>query len=306
MRKTILITMAAIFAVGIMAQQKMRVWKNHALVYEEDVTQIDSITFYDEFEGALNGEFSVSPTKKVRFSKGNLQYNAAVGTHQCADGTTKQGTWRFAEQQYDTINTDYSNLSISYDKWIDRFGWGCSGFNDLMPYCISCYSIESSIANSYYDWGEYVPISNGGSTPGTWRIMTAKEWTYLFLQRDNASARISFCSIDGMGGLLLLPDIWDTAILPTLNLGFNAYNTINQAQWEMLESFGAVFLPIVGGAWPCSGYYTLQHTDNEILYWSADYGYEGSAYYKWSEISGATSGHDPCDKIAVRLVQDVE
>ncbi len=48
MRKIILISMAAIFAVSVMAQQKMRVWKNHALAYEEDVTQIDSITFFND------------------------------------------------------------------------------------------------------------------------------------------------------------------------------------------------------------------------------------------------------------------
>ena len=48
MRKIILITMAAIFAVGVMAQQKLRVWKNHSLAYEEDVTQIDSITFFND------------------------------------------------------------------------------------------------------------------------------------------------------------------------------------------------------------------------------------------------------------------
>ena len=42
-------------------------------------------------QGALNGVFSVSPTKKVVFSKGNLQYRASTNT------------WRFAEHQYDII-----------------------------------------------------------------------------------------------------------------------------------------------------------------------------------------------------------
>ena len=38
------------------------------------------------------GKFSVSATQQVTFSPGNLQYNAALGTHQCADGKTLKGT----------------------------------------------------------------------------------------------------------------------------------------------------------------------------------------------------------------------
>ncbi len=45
-------------------------------------------------EGALNGVFSVSADKKVRFAKGNLQY------------TQSTQTWSFAEHQYDIIGTD--------------------------------------------------------------------------------------------------------------------------------------------------------------------------------------------------------
>ena len=62
--------------------------------------------------GAINGVFSVSPSKQVWFSQGNLQYNAAQGSHQCADGTTKQGTWRFAEKQWHFVGgTKYGNTS---------------------------------------------------------------------------------------------------------------------------------------------------------------------------------------------------
>ena len=42
-------------------------------------------------QGQLSGKFSVSPTKKVSFSQGNLQYNAA------------QNVWRFATNQYDFV-----------------------------------------------------------------------------------------------------------------------------------------------------------------------------------------------------------
>lgn len=73
--------------------------------------------------------FSVAPGRQVFFSPGNLQYNAAAGTHQCAEGTTQPGTWRFAEHQWDYIGSDNTNISASYNGWIDLFGWGTSGWN---------------------------------------------------------------------------------------------------------------------------------------------------------------------------------
>lgn len=63
-------------------------------------------------EGALKGEFSVSATKKVHFSQGNLQYQASTKT------------WRFAEHQYDYIGSANSQISSSYTGWIDLFGYG--------------------------------------------------------------------------------------------------------------------------------------------------------------------------------------
>lgn len=57
--------------------------------------------------GIVNGEFSVSPTNKVYFSKGNLQYQASTNS------------WRFAERQWNYIGETNQNISDSYDGWID-------------------------------------------------------------------------------------------------------------------------------------------------------------------------------------------
>ena len=70
------------------------------------------------------GVFSVSETLQVMFSPGNLQFNAAEGTHECADGTSRQGTWRFADNQWDYIGSANLNISSTYDGWTDLFGWG--------------------------------------------------------------------------------------------------------------------------------------------------------------------------------------
>lgn len=101
-------------------------------------------------EGAINGLFTINANgDQVYFSQGNLQYNAAQGTHQCTDGTTKQGTWRFAENQlsfvggvdywtgdewgnvYENgIKCDNTLASSTYNGWIDLFSWGTSGYHD--------------------------------------------------------------------------------------------------------------------------------------------------------------------------------
>ena len=58
--------------------------------------------------------FSVSEGKQVIFSPGNLQYHP------------KNDQWRFAENQYDRIGEANKNVSVTYDGWIDLFGWSGS------------------------------------------------------------------------------------------------------------------------------------------------------------------------------------
>ena len=143
--------------------------------------------------GAINGLFSVSGSRQVYFSKGNLQYQASTNT------------WKFAESQYDYIGDANSNISSSYDGWIDLFGWGTSGYHDANdPYNVNYQPWSSSDSlldneyNSYgygpssnmpdmnltgtsanYDWGVNNPISNGGNTANQWRTLTQPEWSYI-------------------------------------------------------------------------------------------------------------------------------
>ena len=72
--------------------------------------------------------FSVNDSVRVVFSPGNLQYNATEGTHECADGTNKQGTWRFAPNQYDTIGSANLNKASDYVGWTDLFVYASSGY----------------------------------------------------------------------------------------------------------------------------------------------------------------------------------
>ena len=59
-----------------------------------------------------SGFFSVSPTMKVRFAPGNLQYQPS--TRLC----------RFAAEQTEVIGWKPFYGNERYKGWIDLFGWG--------------------------------------------------------------------------------------------------------------------------------------------------------------------------------------
>ena len=209
--------------------------------------------------GAINSLFSVAEGQYVCFSQGNLQYNAAQGTHATANGGTAQGTWRFAEHQGDIAGTNNHNISETYSGWIDLFGYGTSGWNSgvvcYQPWSVSNTAsdyLQESLTGSYAnaDWGVYNAISNGGNQPGLWRTLTSDEWNYILNGRPtNSGIRYVKATVNGMCGLILLPDAWNENVYP-LNRK-NAYwvqfdtNVISASDWtNVLEAHGAVFLPV--------------------------------------------------------------
>ena len=201
--------------------------------------------------GAINGLFSISANKQVFFSQGNLQYNA------------RKNSWRFATNQYDYIGSNNSNISSTYNGWIDLFGWGTSGWDCGNTYYHPWnsergdgslygppYMIGLSGSNS--DWGHYNAISNGGNQAGLWRTLRKDEWNYVFNKRSTTSGiRYAKALVDNVKGVILLPDDWSRSYY-TLNMtnqsgaSFNS-NVIFSSTWtSSLESHGAVFLPAAG------------------------------------------------------------
>ncbi|MCQ2605785.1 MAG: DUF1566 domain-containing protein [Bacteroidales bacterium] len=188
--------------------------------------------------------FSVSSTKKVCFSQGNLQYQASTKT------------WRFAEHQYDMIGDANKNISSTYNGWIDLFGWGTSGYNSKYPYMTSTdyndYGVVvdkyADIAGTNYDWGVYNKISNGGNTAGMWRTLTYNEWNYVLKERTDASSLNGSATVNGVKGMILLPDNWTTPKGITFKSGMNGFdsNTYSTSEWSKMEVNGAIFLPAAG------------------------------------------------------------
>ncbi|MCQ2608472.1 MAG: BACON domain-containing protein [Bacteroidales bacterium] len=191
---------------------------------------------YSYATGAVQGYFSVSASSKVAFSQGNLQYQASTNT------------WRFAEHQYDMIGDANKNVSSTYSGWIDLFGWGTSGYNGRNAYSLSGNDDGADIAGTNYDWGVYNKISNGGNVAGQWRTLTLKEWEYVLNERADASSLKGLATVNGVKGMILLPDAWSTPAGVAFKAGMNGFenNTYTVNEWAKMEANGAIFLPAAG------------------------------------------------------------
>lgn len=268
------------------------------------VIMLTIITNVSAQQGALNGLFSVSGTKQVRFSQGNLQYQPSTNT------------WRFADNQYEIIGNDNNYLSSMYSGWVDLFGWGTSGYKNRYPYNLyegfSSYDCRNNITNTNYDWGRYNKISNGGNKAGLWRVLTFDEWQYMIDSRPNANLLRGVANVNGINGFILLPDHWT---LPSglkfcpsgarYNDSFSDVNNYNSYEWSKMQAAGAVFLP-------CAGIYEDKYMriNQYGYYWT---GTEKVAtekrahHFLINEYGGGTSRDLACFqvyKISVRLVQN--
>ena len=278
----------------------------------------------------INGLVTVnSSNKKVRFSKGNLQYQASTNT------------WRFAANQYSYVgdggktcgNVSGSNnesASSSYSGWIDLFGWGTSGYN----HGATCYQPWStSTTNSYYraygnasydlssstgqaDWG-YNTISNGGTG---WRTLTKDEWMYILKDREgptiNGQSK-SLCMKTKVGdvyGLIIFPDNYthptDVSIDKydinyfIVNWG-SIRNKYSLADWAKMEAAGAIFLPISNVR---RGKTLVDGGDRTGCYWSATHVGDDQAnglYFSTSKVE-YQGVYDRSEGYAVRLVKNVQ
>ena len=246
-------------------------------------------------DGMLPGAFSVNATQQVHFSQGNLQYRASTNT------------WRFADHQYDCVGNANSKISSTYSDWIDLFGWGTSGWSsgatccqpwststswmDYYPGGSNTISLTGAYAGA--DWAWYNAIKNGGNAIHQWRTLTHDEWDYLLNTRADAASKRGTGNIDGVGGLIILPDSWtQPSGCPQFNPGFASsyrdwtHNSYTYAQWTQMEDAGAVFLPAAARR---NGT-TVYDVGSDGFYWSSS-PYNGgdaySMYFQSNEIHAA-------------------
>lgn len=256
----------------------------------------------DDDNGIAKGTFTVAQGKKVYFSQGNLQYQASTNT------------WRFAERQCDVVGRDYENLSSTYDGWIDLFGYGTSGWdsgaNAYQPYSknheeTDYFDGDLTGDNANADWGVYNKISNGGNKEGLWRTLTYREWYYLLFTRPHYAELHSKGRVDGIQGLILLPDDWQipngVKFSPKeKNWDTNDYTI---AEWRKMEANGAIFLPD-SKYWSSSTYQSYDNWNNSSF--NRIYVYIVSTSYTDDSYQEAYNKSYRNAVCSVRLVQDVK
>lgn len=300
MKKFFMAVIAIMMTVSVSAQFYIYL-SNGEVLQADSISMVAPSTPTPPTPGMLSGEFSVSAKKKVHFSQGNLQYQASTQT------------WRFAENQYDMIGNANSNISASYSGWIDWFGGG-TGNN------------PTNSSTNYHDYSTFVEwgvnaISNGGNEANLWYTLSKDEWVYLFNIRTNAASLFGLGSVNGINGIIILPDSWVTpdgaSFTPSTTQGladqggnyYNSkgdnfsHNTYTAEQWSVMESAGAVFLPAAG--------YRDSMGANDVgadgQYWSSTPEGEYGAYL----LSFNANSFYPRNSafrnngLSVRLVQDI-
>ena len=241
------------------------------------------------------GCFSVSESKQVTFSPGNLQYHPA------------NNVWQFAANQTDYIGADNSNISSTYNGWLDLFGWSTSTTN----FGVSASESTRDYSGSFVDWGAN---KIGNDAPNTWRTLTYDEWDYLRYNRTNANDLCGVAQVNGVNGLIFLPDNWTCPAGVTFKSGFHssygteyyayyaAYQTFTAKQWSKLEKSGAIFLPAAGARDGSDVYYVL----NFGSYWSAtEHKSDFARCLYFSSDEAGVDGDYRYDGLSVRLVKDL-
>ena len=265
---------------------------------------------------AISGKFSVSSTKKVYFSKGNLQATTS--------NSGSSWTWAFATNQWDKVGAAAANTSITANKTVstngtvDLFGWSTGatylGINKTN-------NNNAEFEGTFNDWGKHADVIAGTGIGSGWRTLTGGEWDYLFTERSTTS-NLRFCKakIGDCFGVILLPDDWSTTYYDlfdcneTTSRNF-ADNTINNKisidDWtNKLEAHGAVFLPCTGQR---NGGNVVNAPNGQVHYWSAskgttDTGSSANANHARADGNGVApnTGAGRSNGFSVRLVRDVK
>lgn len=276
----------------------------------------------------INGKFSVSSTKQVYFSKGNLQATTTdLGNH---------WTWKFAEHQWDKIGgrtkndqnvesgeytcnnyiTGTNKPTVSANGTVDLFGWSTS----TTYLGISSYNDNANYSGDFVDWGSHADVIASIGTG--WRTLSdtesggaVGEWDYILNRRSTPSGiRYAKAQVNNVFGLIILPDDWSTSYY-TLNytnengksVGFASCNNITLKDWnDKLEAHGAVFLPVAGQRRTDNHF--VDYPNGRLYYWSSTLHDAGTAYrvyfagneFSYSVNSSRRFGY------AVRLVYPIK
>lgn len=259
---------ATVDADGLVTLQGVGTTTISATVTDNDEYTYPSVEVsYTLTVNGLKNEYTVGANTKVEFALGNLLFNR------------KTKVYQFAEHQW-----DYYRNADSY---------GSTGFCDLLV------------------WNEW---ADDESLNG-WRVLTdnrpghdtyPSEFDYLTKTRKDADKKYGWGKVNGVAGLIILPDGWPADKNPAgCNFTPRDYNNIytvgENGTWNQMEANGAIFLP-------CVGYYQGSYgQEDEGFYYLSNAADTYYAYYFNFGSTGYLSGNYGSlgNKRTARLVREL-
>ena len=254
--------------------------------------------------GGTGGVFSGCNGRKLRFAKGNLQYNPL------------SRSWQFADHGYDVIDRAQQGIDGGAEMHFrDYFLYGTSNYirmgsnNQEMhyrPWCRHAYGQcgeNHKVSTQYWhddltgnaDWG-YNKITNGGNVEGMWFTPSKCDWDAIFSRGAVPMwAAVKITDKDNMYGIAILPDGWKLheydgryalwnaeggfidPSYPKLNY-YNEgnvgvlYTSMTSTEWDtQFEPLGAVLLPYRGMRDGNGNWYEVGGADGKLsfFYWSS-------------------------------------
>lgn len=156
---------------------------------------------------------------------------------------------------------------------------------------------KRKFTDNQWDKGDLIAFDEIQSVvDSVWFVLSSDEWKYLLTKRRTDSGiRYAKATVNGVFGLVLLPDDWKTTIY-----GIKDGTVISKSDWtNKLEANGAVFLPAAG--------YRFNNWEKSVgtdgYYWSSDP--EDTPYLRFNNamLSTSTNVFDQEYGLSVRLVK---
>lgn len=234
------------------------VWQTSALgIAANEIGPVNMGTF-ENCREYVPGQYSVSSSKKVMFSRGNLLY---VGPTY-----TDESSWKFNQNQYDLGQYNSAGNSNYFSQYTVNSG---------NPAVLSNNDRGTSL-----DWGTLFDNNDNRH----WFTMTEDEWLYLLNSRVEAGLvahSYTRGTVAGVHGMILFPDGFNFSNFPSEAGDEPTYYDDDDAtdydydncsytaeQWSWLEKEGCVFLP-------AGGY--IGHNDNTGI---AQHDYNSVGWYR--------------------------
>ncbi|MCQ2094699.1 MAG: hypothetical protein MJY81_06880 [Bacteroidaceae bacterium] len=248
-----------------MNAQVMKIMKDGEVVATYTSDQADEVVFEAPAaptptppEGAHAGEFSVSATKKVHFSQGNLYYDMS-------EDDPDMYVFKFEENQYDFYHEDWGeekDQHVSYFYWNEMAHDAPQSPQTEKEHL--CYLFTNGTGNTPKTMPENFVVNEEEG----WRTLSKAEWDFLLNARPddyNKIVELSYTPFIENPAVIDAEEYWGLFIYPDDYKGTKAAGEEGLTTWEEINKLGIVFLPLT----EIQGKGALED-NNGWMYWTSE------------------------------------